>query len=74
MNKVIGEFLSNQQPHPQLMARVVFQVKTYCRFVCSRKTFARSQRFRLSFHSSNRRELRQEWGLNNAVFLFFLNL
>ena len=26
MNKVIGEFLSNQQPHPQLMARVVFQV------------------------------------------------
>ncbi|XP_074640755.1 huntingtin-like [Tubulanus polymorphus] len=26
MNKVIGEFLSNQQPHPQLMAKVVFQV------------------------------------------------
>ncbi|ELT98253.1 hypothetical protein CAPTEDRAFT_220329 [Capitella teleta] len=26
MNKVIGEFLSNQQPHPQLMARVVFHV------------------------------------------------
>ena len=28
MNKVIGEFLSSQQPHPQLMATVVFQVKT----------------------------------------------
>lgn len=27
MNKVIGEFLSNQQPHPQLMARVVFHVR-----------------------------------------------
>ncbi|XP_038046111.1 huntingtin-like [Patiria miniata] len=26
MNKVIGEFLSNQQPHPQLMATVVFKV------------------------------------------------
>ncbi|XP_013398873.1 huntingtin [Lingula anatina] len=26
MNKVIGEFLSSQQPHPQLMARVVFEV------------------------------------------------
>ena len=26
MNKVIGEFLSAQQPHPQLMAKVVFQV------------------------------------------------
>nr|XP_006822985.1 PREDICTED: huntingtin [Saccoglossus kowalevskii] len=26
MNKVIGEFLSSQQPHPQLMARVVFKV------------------------------------------------
>ncbi len=26
MNKVIGEFLSNQQPHPQLMATVLFQV------------------------------------------------
>ncbi|XP_033121557.1 huntingtin-like [Anneissia japonica] len=26
MNKVIGEFLSNQQPHPQLIAMVVFKV------------------------------------------------
>ncbi|KAH3787333.1 hypothetical protein DPMN_165455 [Dreissena polymorpha] len=26
MNKVIGEFLSNQQPYPHLIARVVFQV------------------------------------------------
>ncbi|XP_043918860.1 huntingtin isoform X2 [Protopterus annectens] len=26
MNKVIGEFLSNQQPYPQLMARVVYKV------------------------------------------------
>ncbi|ESO95031.1 hypothetical protein LOTGIDRAFT_160793 [Lottia gigantea] len=26
MNKVIGEFLSSQQPYPQLIARVVFQV------------------------------------------------
>lgn len=26
MNKVIGEFLSNQQPHPQLMAEVLFKV------------------------------------------------
>ena len=26
MNKVIGEFLSSQQPHPQLMATVVFKV------------------------------------------------
>ncbi|XP_023232349.1 huntingtin-like [Centruroides sculpturatus] len=26
MNKVIGEFLSSQQPHPQLLASVVFQV------------------------------------------------
>jgi len=26
MNKVIGEFLYSQQPHPQLMAKVVFQV------------------------------------------------
>jgi len=26
MNKVIAEFLSCQQPHPELMADVVFQV------------------------------------------------
>lgn len=26
MNKVIGEFISNQQPHPHLLAHVVFQV------------------------------------------------
>ncbi|XP_071947754.1 huntingtin-like isoform X2 [Antedon mediterranea] len=26
MNKVIGEFLSNQQPHPQIIAMVVFKV------------------------------------------------
>ncbi|KAJ8026358.1 Huntingtin [Holothuria leucospilota] len=26
MNKVIGEFLSNQQPHPQLMATIVYRV------------------------------------------------
>ncbi|KAL3864910.1 hypothetical protein ACJMK2_006556 [Sinanodonta woodiana] len=26
MNKVIGEFISSQQPYPQLIARVVFQV------------------------------------------------
>ena len=26
MNKVIGEFLSSQQPYPQLIAKVVFQV------------------------------------------------
>jgi len=26
MNKVIGEFLSSQQPYPQLVAKVVFQV------------------------------------------------
>jgi len=28
MNKVIAEFLSCQQPHPELMANVVFQVRT----------------------------------------------
>ena len=27
MNKVIGEFLSSQQPYPQLIAKVVFQVQ-----------------------------------------------
>lgn len=27
MNKVIGEFLSNQQPYPQFMATVVYQVR-----------------------------------------------
>lgn len=27
MNKVIGEFLSSQQPYPQLMATVVYQVR-----------------------------------------------
>lgn len=26
LNKIIGEFLSSQQPHPQLMARVMFEV------------------------------------------------
>ena len=26
MNKVIGEFLSNQQPYPQFMAAVVYKV------------------------------------------------
>ena len=26
MNKVIGEFISSQQPYPQLVAHVVFQV------------------------------------------------
>ena len=26
MNKVIGEFLSSQQPHPELMAQVLFKV------------------------------------------------
>ena len=26
MNKVIGEFLSSQQPHPELMAEVLFKV------------------------------------------------
>ena len=28
MNKVIGEFLSSQQPHPELMAQVLFMVCT----------------------------------------------
>ena len=28
MNKVIGEFLSSQQPHPELMAQVLFKVNT----------------------------------------------
>ena len=27
MNKVIGEFLSSQQPHPELMAQVIFKVR-----------------------------------------------
>lgn len=27
MNKVIGEFLSNQQPYPQFMATVVYKVR-----------------------------------------------
>lgn len=27
MNKVIGEFLSSQQPYPQFMATVVYQVR-----------------------------------------------
>lgn len=27
LTKVIGEFLSPQQPHPQLLSKVVFQVK-----------------------------------------------
>lgn len=26
MNKVIGEFLSSQQPHPELIAQVLFKV------------------------------------------------
>lgn len=26
MNKVIGEFLSSQQPHPELMASVLYKV------------------------------------------------
>jgi len=29
MNKVIAEFLSCQQPHPELMANVVFQVRAF---------------------------------------------
>lgn len=29
MNKVIGEFLSNQQPYPQFMATVVYKVRVY---------------------------------------------
>lgn len=32
MNKVIGEFLSNQQPYPQFMATVVYKVKTLLLF------------------------------------------
>ena len=28
MNKVIGEFLSSQQPHPELMAQALFKVHT----------------------------------------------
>ena len=32
MNKVIGEFLSSQQPHPELMAQVLFKVNT-CRML-----------------------------------------
>ena len=27
MNKVIGEFLSSQQPHPELIAQVLFKVR-----------------------------------------------
>ena len=30
MNKVIGEFLSSQQPHPELMAQVLFKVLSTC--------------------------------------------
>lgn len=29
MNKVIGEFLSNQQPYPQFMATVVYKVRAW---------------------------------------------
>ena len=32
MNKVIGEFLSSQQPHPELMAQVLFKVNI-CRML-----------------------------------------
>lgn len=28
MNKIIGEFISSQQPYPQLIAMVVFQVQS----------------------------------------------
>ena len=30
MNKIIGEFLSSQQPHPKLMAGVIFKVSKGC--------------------------------------------
>ena len=29
MNKVIGEFLSSQQPHPELMAEVIFKASLH---------------------------------------------
>ena len=34
MNKVIGEFLSSQQPHPELMAQIIFKVSEILYF-CS---------------------------------------
>lgn len=36
MNKVIGEFLSNQQPYPQFMATVVYKVRVY--LLCGART------------------------------------
>lgn len=34
MNKVIGEFLSNQQPYPQFMATVVYKVSSITGTLC----------------------------------------
>lgn len=36
MNKVIGEFLSNQQPYPQFMATVVYKVGSMSETLCLR--------------------------------------
>lgn len=33
LNKIITEFLSSQQPHPQLMAKVIFDVGNFYIFM-----------------------------------------
>ena len=37
LTKVIGEFLSPQQPHPRLMSAIVFKVKMMVVYVCNIK-------------------------------------
>lgn len=39
MNKVIGEFLSSQQPHPELMAQVLFKVNKVLSVLIKRTIF-----------------------------------
>lgn len=42
MNKVIGEFLSNQQPYPQFMATVVYKASaTFCTYSSGAKFLSR---------------------------------
>lgn len=47
MNKVIGEFLSNQQPYPQFMATVVYKVGNRTMSSCQSKNKSFPSQFML---------------------------
>lgn len=70
MNKVIGEFLSNQQPYPQFMATVVYKVSGITQVnsnMCKMNFLSSSQEIKKEKLDQKRRIL-----IEIRIFLIFI--